>query len=85
MSKVAQDVILKQISVMRDELSRLEQTVKDYFLWLDTRSPTQRAAVQSEQERTVDEKDGPVHLKRVYGSHFVEIPKPSDPNSSDGS
>lgn len=45
MSEVAQKVILKQISVMKDELNQLEQTVKDYFLWLDMqRSPTLRAA-----------------------------------------
>jgi hypothetical protein len=48
------------------------------------RSPTPRAPVQSEQDQTVDKRDGPVYLKRVHGSHFVEIPKPSDPKRSDG-
>lgn len=47
MTQVAQDVILKQISHMKNELNRLEQTVKDYFLWLDTRNPTTRAPAEA--------------------------------------
>jgi tetrahydromethanopterin S-methyltransferase subunit B len=38
MSDIAQEVILKEIARLKNQLNSLETTVKDYFLWLEGRT-----------------------------------------------
>jgi hypothetical protein len=48
-SKIAQDVILRQIKKLKEDVGRLESVTKDYFLWLESHGPTLRAPDQHEQ------------------------------------
>jgi hypothetical protein len=44
MAILTRDYIIKQIKALKDDVSRLEKNINEYFMVLDTRSPTLRAA-----------------------------------------